>query len=178
MKQVDLSSLAKSVADDYINEVHLLQKLHGSPGIIKLVDYELNQHQQRLNIVRAHSIYIILALGIRRDRPEIVPIGETDISRYESNSSTLATNANLCKLHPRARNRPLRLKTSEFSVRARRTEAHRLWNCARDRSRIDEHHSRHPDGDVELYFAGSVDGDGGWEGGSRNSRRTERGNRA
>ncbi|CBK25332.2 uncharacterized protein [Blastocystis hominis] len=51
LKQVDLSSLAKSVADDYINEVHLLQKLHGSPGIIKLVDYELNQHQQRLNIL-------------------------------------------------------------------------------------------------------------------------------
>ena len=55
LKQVELSSLAKSVADDYINEVHLLQKLHGSPGIIKLIDYELNQHQQRLNIVRTHS---------------------------------------------------------------------------------------------------------------------------
>lgn len=51
LKQVDLSSLSKSVTEDYINEVHLLQKLRGSPGIIKLIDYELDQHQERLNIV-------------------------------------------------------------------------------------------------------------------------------
>ena len=51
LKQVNLKDLHKSQLQDYINEVKLLRKLQGKPGIIGFIDYEIDMHSKVLNIV-------------------------------------------------------------------------------------------------------------------------------
>ena len=51
LKQVNLKDLHKSQLQDYINEVKLLRKLQGKPGIIGFIDYEIDMHLKVLNIV-------------------------------------------------------------------------------------------------------------------------------
>lgn len=51
LKCVNLRDLPKSQLQDYINEVRLLRRLRGKPGIIDLVDYEIDTQAKKLNIV-------------------------------------------------------------------------------------------------------------------------------
>ena len=49
---MNLKGLHESQLQDYINEVKLLRHLQGKPGIITLIDYEINIQEKTLNIVR------------------------------------------------------------------------------------------------------------------------------
>ena len=51
LKCVNLKHLPKSQLQDYVNEVRLLRRLRGKPGIIDLVDYEIDTQAKKLNIV-------------------------------------------------------------------------------------------------------------------------------
>lgn len=51
LKQVNLKGLPKSQLQDYINEVRLLRRLQGKPGIINLIDFEIDMNAKSLNIV-------------------------------------------------------------------------------------------------------------------------------
>ena len=51
LKCVNLKVLPKSQLQDYVNEVRLLRRLRGKPGIIDLVDYEIDTQAKKLNIV-------------------------------------------------------------------------------------------------------------------------------
>lgn len=51
LKCVNLKDLPKSQLQDYVNEVRLLRRLRGRPGIIDLVDYEIDTQAKKLNIV-------------------------------------------------------------------------------------------------------------------------------
>ena len=52
LKCMNLKGLHESQLQDYINEVKLLRHLQGKPGIITLIDYEINIQEKTLNIVR------------------------------------------------------------------------------------------------------------------------------
>lgn len=51
LKCVNLQGATQSQYRDYVNEVKLLESLRNSPGIIYLVDYELNTSGNMLYIV-------------------------------------------------------------------------------------------------------------------------------
>lgn len=51
LKQVNLKGLPKSQLQDYINEVRLLRRLQGKPGIVNLIDFEIDMNAKSLNIV-------------------------------------------------------------------------------------------------------------------------------
>ena len=51
LKCVNLKDLPRSQLQDYVNEVRLLRRLRGKPGIIDLVDYEIDTQAKKLNIV-------------------------------------------------------------------------------------------------------------------------------
>ena len=51
LKCVNLKDLPKGQLQDYVNEVRLLRRLRGKPGIIDLVDYEIDTQAKKLNIV-------------------------------------------------------------------------------------------------------------------------------
>ena len=51
LKCVNLKGLPQSVLKDYIKEVKLLEQLRGQPGIIDLIDYEINSQTKELLIV-------------------------------------------------------------------------------------------------------------------------------
>ena len=50
LKQVSLKNLSKHQVEDYANEVRLLRCLQGKPGIIGLIDSEIDIHSKTLNI--------------------------------------------------------------------------------------------------------------------------------
>lgn len=56
LKRVNLKGISRSQLQDYINEVKLLRHLQGKPGIIVLVDYEINTQDKLLNIVHAGCV--------------------------------------------------------------------------------------------------------------------------
>ena len=51
LKCVKLKDLPKTLQENYINEVRLLSKLRNKPGIVTLIDYELNVDAKELLIV-------------------------------------------------------------------------------------------------------------------------------
>lgn len=51
LKCVNLENINRLQYADFVNEVKLLEKLRGSPGIIYMVDYELNVEEKKLYIV-------------------------------------------------------------------------------------------------------------------------------
>ncbi len=57
LKCVNLDGVSPTQYTDYVNEVKLLETLRGSPGIIYLIDYELNTSENVLYIVRLFSPY-------------------------------------------------------------------------------------------------------------------------
>ena len=67
IKHVKLKDLPKHVLQDYINEVKILRKLQGKPGIITLFDYEIDKNSKTLKIVPV-SRYLHVVNGIWRNR--------------------------------------------------------------------------------------------------------------
>ena len=55
LKCVKLQGATPNQYRDYVNEVKLLESLRNSPGIIYLVDYELNSSENMLYIVFTQS---------------------------------------------------------------------------------------------------------------------------
>lgn len=51
LKCVQLKDLPPNLQENYINEVRLLSKLRNKPGIVNLIDYELNISAKELRIV-------------------------------------------------------------------------------------------------------------------------------
>ena len=56
LKCVDLSNVSSSQYNDYVNEVKLLETLRGSPGIIHMIDYDLQKENRILYIVRSFHL--------------------------------------------------------------------------------------------------------------------------
>ena len=59
LKCVSLEKFSSSEAAEYVNEVKLLRQLRGSPGIIYMVDYELQPVNKMLYIVRMGNTLLI-----------------------------------------------------------------------------------------------------------------------
>jgi len=55
LKCVDLSNVSSYQYNDYVNEVKLLETLRGSPGIIHMIDYDLQKENRMLYIVGSFS---------------------------------------------------------------------------------------------------------------------------
>lgn len=76
LKCVNLKEITPSLYKDYVNEVKLLETLRGSPGIIYLIDYELNESKQQLYIV-SYQMMI---------DDQLMECGETDLKSYLNNN--------------------------------------------------------------------------------------------
>lgn len=59
LKCVNLHGVSPTQYTDFVNEVKLLETLRGSPGIIYLIDYELNTSENMLYIVLLFSPYYV-----------------------------------------------------------------------------------------------------------------------
>ena len=57
LKCVDLKNATTEQYTSFVNEVKLLETLRGSPGIIYLVDYELDRTENVLKIVLLFNVY-------------------------------------------------------------------------------------------------------------------------
>lgn len=107
LKCVNLKGLPQSMLKDYIKEVKLLKQLRGQPGIIDLIDYEINSQTKELLIVRGDDmcsmISSFLVDGVRRNGFEAIyrpteKAGGDD--GHELYAIALATNASVCQYNP------------------------------------------------------------------------------
>lgn len=131
--------------EDFLNEVSLLKSLRGTPGIIELIDSELNKSENILHIVRFSPLFLRLAARMRRDRPQILlsPLSRDQrIPRHEFHPSCVAANAHRRERDPQQAHHPQRPQTGQFSLRQRPAEANRLRNREIDASRSHQRRSR------------------------------------
>lgn len=75
LKYVHLEDLPKAQLDCYLNEVQLLQRLKGRPGIINLIDNYIDTKKKRLFIV-------FLLTRNSRDYSQIMEQGDIDLAKY------------------------------------------------------------------------------------------------